>query len=124
MKSIKLVIAKKEIDFHFGLGFLGELFDKEDTSLEQLIKDIEKNIVKHLPPVMLQSAKYAALRKGEKFDLSLFDIIDLIDDDGGLQSKATLEFYNAFIQSLTKNVPEEPKKEDDSEKKVKAVLQK
>ncbi len=119
MKSIKLVIAKKEIEFHFGLGFLGELFEKEDTSLEQLIKDIEKNIVKYLPPVMLESAKYAALRKGETLDLSLFDIIDLIDEDGGLHSKATLDFYNAFIKSLTKDVPEEPKEEPKKGEKVK-----
>lgn len=112
MNKITLNIANKEIDFHFGLGFLGELFEQENTSLEQLIKDIERNIVKYLPPLMLESAKYAALRKEKEFKLTKFDIIDLIDEDGGLHSKAILEFYNAFIRSLKHNVPnEEPQKE-------------
>ena len=109
MKSIKLKISDKEIEFHFGLGFLGELLDTLDLSIEELMNGIQKNPFKFLPKVMHGAASYAAQRKGEELGMELYELIDLIDDDGGVASDNTAKFLQAFTASMTKDVPEEPK---------------
>lgn len=122
MKSIKLVIANKEIEFHFGLGFLGELLDSLDLSIEELMGGLQKNPFKLLPKIMHGAATYASLRKDEELGLSLYQLTDLIDEDGGIVSENVSKFLEAFTKSMSKDVPNEPTTKTKGKKK--AVLQK
>ena len=122
MKSIKLKLHDKEIEFHFGLGFLGELLDNLDMPIEELMAGLQKNPFKLLPKIMHGAATYASLRKNEELGLTLYQLTDLIDDDGGIVSENVSKFLNAFTNSMSKDVPEEPKKA--TKGKQKAVLQK
>lgn len=123
MKSIKLNISNREIEFHFGLGFLGELLDSLDVSIEDLMPNLQKNPFKLLPKIMHDSAVYASLRKDEELGLSLYEFTDLIDEDGGVMSDNVAKFVEAFTKSMTKDVPEEKNAKKTKGKKT-AVLQK
>lgn len=110
MNKIKLKISDKDIEFHFGLGFLGTLLKDLDISIDELMGSLQKNPFEYLPKIMHCAASYACLRKGEELGLSLYDLIDLIDEDGGIVSENMSKFLEAFTNSMSKDVPEEPKK--------------
>ena len=119
MNKITLKINDKELEFSFGLAFLGELIEKTDLSLEDIIAKMNKNPFKMVPMIMFYSASYALERKGKEVDFTRFDISDWIDTSGGIADKSVVKFIEAFTLSLTKGVPkeEEAAKKDDSPKK-------
>lgn len=107
MNSLKLTINKREIEFHFGLYFLGELLDELDLSFDDMSIRVQENPFKFIPQLMFFSAKYAYTRKGEVIDFNLFTLIDWIEYDGGFANPNMENFLNAFSSSLTKNVPKD-----------------
>ena len=107
MNSITLTINKRELDFTFGLGFLGELLEQTDLSIDEVVLKLEKNPFKMLPTLMYESAKYALDRKGKEVDFTQHDFIDWIEADGGVMSKNSLKFYEGFVKGMTKDVPED-----------------
>lgn len=96
--------------FHFGIGFLGELLDKSGYELAELMELLQKNTFKVLPKIMLHSAQYSAMRKGEDFDKDEFHFVDLIDENGGIAGDFVAKFLNAFTLSMNKDVPKEETK--------------
>ena len=109
MTKFELTINDKAIGFHIGLGFLGEFQDKHDLSINDLVAKMDKNPWKMLPLLMYEAALY---RNDGKLDFSHKDLIDYIDEDGGFASNSLQEFLKRFMQSLTKDVPNEDVSDD------------
>jgi len=100
------------IDFHFGIGFLNELLNGTGLKLEELGVQTDEVL---MPKIMYYSRLYAHKREGKEIDFTMYDINDLIDDNGGIGGKFWFDFKIAFNESMFKDVPVEDKK------KVKAV---
>lgn len=107
MNKVKIKLGKAQFEFHFGLGFFGELKDNQGIGMDELQVRLKENPFKLVPILMLEAAKYSAKRRGVKVNYTEFTFIDAVDDDGGIGSPAFLEFLNAFTDSMTKNVPKE-----------------
>ena len=110
MKKIKLKLNNKEIGFHFGLGFLGEVNDALDFPFQELDNEMKKNFFKVIPVLMFEAHKYDCMRANKDCEYNLHSFIDLIDDDGGAVSEGVATFIEAFTKSMTKDVPKEPNK--------------
>ena len=106
---MKLDINGKQLEFAFGMGFLGELLEETNIDLEEFLIRFDKNPFKYIPICMYVSAKYAYEAKGTKIDFTKYNLIDWLELDGGLTdaNKSVLEFTKAFSNSLFKNVPED-----------------
>lgn len=91
-----------DIDFHFGIGFLNELLDGTGLKLDELGAQPDEVL---MPKIMLYSRIYAAKRDGKNADFTLFNINDLIDENGGIGGKFWFDFKLAFNESMFKDVP-------------------
>jgi len=100
------------IDFHFGIGFLNELLNGTGLKLEELGAQTDEVL---MPKIMYYSRLYAYKREDKEIDFTMYDINDLIDENGGIGGKFWFDFKIAFNESMFKDVPVEDKK------KVKAV---
>lgn len=103
------------IDFHFGIGFLNELLDGTGLKLDELGLQPDEVL---MPKIIFYSRLYAVKRVGKVVDFTIYDIHDLIEDNGGIGGKFWFDFKLAFNECMFKDVP---KSETDSKKKVKAV---
>ena len=112
MKKILLNIGGKEREFHFGIGFMGFFLEMSNVKITELFK-IDENPFKYDPYLIYCSAVFALQRKREKPDFDLYNVIDWIDDSDG---SAVKEFKTAFIESMTKDVPEQKETSEDSGK--------
>lgn len=117
MNSVTINFGEKPIDFHFGLGFLGELVDSFDLSVVDLGEKAVANPLKYEPLIMYCSAVYAKKRKGESLDLTQYEFIDLIEEVGGIYAEPCQLFNKAFQESMNKDVPQQP--QHSNKKKVK-----
>lgn len=102
MKKITLNIGGKEREFHFGIGFIGLFLESAELTINELSK-IDENPFKYNPILMYCSSVYALQRKSEIVDYNLYDVNDWIDESDGT---AVIQFKEAFMKSLTKDVPE------------------
>jgi len=104
----KVVLLEKE--FHFGIGFLNELLDGTGLRLDELSTQADAVLI---PKMMYFSLAYSYKRSSKEIDFTMYDINDLIDDNGGIGGAFWTDFQNAFNDSMYKDVPV-----DDSKKKV------
>ena len=116
---MKLKVNGKDLEFSFGLGFLGELLEETGKSMDEVLVAIDKNPYKFIPTAMFVSTKFAYERQGKTIDFTKFDFFDWLEADGGLTDKneSAIKFMNAFSQSLFKDVPQEEATEDKAPKK-------
>lgn len=112
MKKINLQIGGQYRDFYFGLGFLGNLLETENIAMNEIDAKLAENPFKWIPLIMFHSLAFGFIRKNEKPLFDTFDVSDWIDEVG-MDSEVVTEFFKAFTQSLTKDVPN-----DTSKKKV------
>lgn len=110
MKQITLNIGGQDHTFYFGLGFLGNLIEKSGVGMNEIDAKIAENPFKWIPEIMFHSLSFGFIRKNEPFEFTAFDIADWIDKDGGFDSENIKAFFDAFRQSLVKDVPEQKKK--------------
>ena len=113
MNKVNIKFSKVALDFHFGLGFLGELLDSVEMGIDEVMQAISKNPFRIIPIIMHSSASYSAKRNGLDFNYTVYDFIDFIDESGGIAGVPVQKFLNAFTNSMTKDVPKEveaPKK--------------
>jgi hypothetical protein len=101
MKKIILNIGGQDREFHFGIGFIGLFLETSGLRMDELNK-IDENPFKFNPILMFCSLSYAVKRKNEIPDFDLYDVNDWIDESDGT---AVIAFKNAFIESMTKDVP-------------------
>lgn len=110
MNKINLFIGGQYRDFHFGLGFLGNLLEETNTNMVDFDEKRTSNPFKWVPLMMFHSCAWGFIREGKTVDFTLQDMINWIDDT----DVETLQKFNeAFVNSLVKNVPI-----DTSKKKV------
>lgn len=107
MKKINLQIGGEYRDFYFGLGFLGNLLEKENISMNEIDSKLIENPFKWIPLIMFYSASFGFTRKNEFATFDAFDVAEWIDEVG-MDSEVIVSFFNAFKQSLTKDVPIQP----------------
>jgi hypothetical protein len=112
MKQITLNIGGKERLFHFGLGFLGNLLESENVSMSEIDAKLAENPFKWIPLIMYYSCAFGFKRRNEFPDFDAFDMAEWIEEVG-MDSEIVKSFFQAFTQSLTKDVPE-----DKSKKKI------
>lgn len=117
MNIIKLKYKEKEITFSLGLYFVGEIQFVYDMDIEKVVNSLDKNPLKFLPEFMYYSAKTHKELNGEAFEMTKGQMISLISEDGGINSKNSIAFLEAFNNSLIKNVPETDEKIEENEKK-------
>lgn len=117
MNNITLKIADRELEFSFGLGFLGELFDETGLDIHEVAKKVTTNPFKMVPLLMYYSSAYALRRAGKEVDYTVYDFIDWLDESGGIGNPNTNVFLKAFTQSMIKNVPKDNSKQTGSKKK-------
>jgi hypothetical protein len=110
----KITLLDKE--FYFGIGFLNELLDGTGMKLEDLAAQPDAVL---MPKLMYYSLMYSRNRNQQEFNMSMYDINDLIDENGGIGGKFWNEFKLAFNNSMYKDVPaQEAKKKVIPKKKV------
>jgi hypothetical protein len=112
MKQITLNIGGEDRVFYFGLGFLGNLLESENIAMNEIDAKLAENPFKWIPLIMFHSCAYGFKRKGEFAPFDAFSFADWIDEVG-MDSEVVTSFFQAFTQSLTKDVPE-----DKSKKKI------
>lgn len=112
MKKINLQIGGEYRDFYFGLGFLGNLLETEKIAMTEIDAKLAENPFKWIPLIMFYSCAYGFKRKGEFAPFDAFSFADWIDEVG-MNSEVVTKFFEAFMESLTKDVPE-----DKSKKKI------
>lgn len=116
--TITLKFPKKELKCSLGLMFLGELLDAANLSIEEVGEKMQKNPFKLIPLMMFTSARVEAELKGDDFEMTQSDVIQLLESDGGIGSDNVTKFVNAFTKSMTGGVPiEEPAEEGGDEPK-------
>jgi hypothetical protein len=109
-KDIKL--GNEVHSFSFGLGYIGDMLEFIGLDYVDFSDRVSMNPFKWMPIAMLHSLNYG---KEEKWTIE--QLMDVLEDDGGVNSASLQEFSNTYILSLTKNVPTQPQ---DNKKKVKA----
>jgi len=135
MKQISLNIGGELRTFYFGLGFLGNLLEKENIEFHEIQINLLKNSYKWMPLIMYHSLAWGFIRKGETVPFDAFDVAEWIDEleefedvevvlkvneDGTNETtkvqlqKVVKTFFKAFWDSQNKDVPEQK----DTKKKV------
>lgn len=109
MKQITLNIGGEDRVFYFGLGFLGNLLESENIAMNEIDAKLAENPFKWIPLIMFYSCAYGFKRKGEFAPFDAFSVSDWIDEVG-IDSEVVTDFFKAFTQSLTKDVPQDKKK--------------
>ena len=113
MKQITLNIGGQDRTFYFGLGFLGNLLETENIAMNEIDAKLAENPFKWIPLIMYHSCAFGFKRKGEFAPFDAFDVSEWIDNVG-MDSEVVTDFFKAFTQSLTKDVP----KDKEDKKKV------
>lgn len=101
MNKIELTFGEKTLTAKLGIGFIGNYLKSSGQKLEEMFEEFQKNPLYVAPNLM-----YHALLKGGN-ELTLEEVEDLIDDDGGVTSLQLQKFINAFAASLTTDLPDE-----------------
>lgn len=107
----KVILLDKE--FHFGIGFLTELIENMGWDLVQIGEKIESGDVSIYRYLMYYSRLYSVKRNRKEVDFDLYDIDELIDENGGVLGEFSQSFLKSFLESLSKDVPV-----DENKKKV------
>jgi hypothetical protein len=105
MKQIELELGGEKRTFYFGLGFLGNLLEKENISIGEIDQKIIDNPFKWMPLIMYYSCAFGYTRKNENPPFDVFDITEWVDE-AGIDGTIVIDFFNAFRQSLVKDVPQ------------------
>jgi len=136
MKQIELELGGEKRTFYFGLGALGNLFEKENIQITDLQIKLAENYYKWCPLVMYHCLSYGYIRKNEYVPFDSFDVAEWIDEltefdtqdvvvlnEKGEQEtveakipKVVKEFFIAFWRSITENVPQKEDKKKATKK--------
>jgi len=108
MKKITLLLGGQNRDFHFGIGFLGMFLDKNNIKVGDVLDFMKDNPFKAIPELMYCSLLFNYQRNGLTVDFDSWDVAEWIDEAGGINGLEVEQFSTAFLQSMTKDVPQSP----------------
>ncbi len=109
-KVAKIKLGEKMRSFYFGLGFLGLFIEESGVSLEDIDEELKKNPFKRIPQIMYYSLAFGFVKQELEIPFKVYDVIDWIDNDGGIGGPAVAEFLKAFNENSNANLPENEKK--------------
>lgn len=117
--SIKLKFGEKELEFVYGLSFLGKFYDDFGKNVSDIIEDYLANPHGMIPTLMYESYKHGLERKGLTLNHTKWEFTDLLEECGGVSSddSPAVEFIKNFIDSLQLNLPKTDEKKDEVKKK-------
>ena len=116
--KIKLNFNGKDIEFFFGLSFLGEFLKEESTDLQGIFNFISAEPYTFIPNLMYKSYLHNCKRQGKKADFKPFEMSDLIEETGHFKDGSeSAKFVEAFLQSIIDSLPKEESIKDDVVKK-------
>lgn len=102
------------IKYHLGLGFLNELLSGTGKTLNDF-SGVDNIVL--VPQLIYYSRLYACKRNNEPIDFTQDDIFDYIDENGGVGGKFFNDFFMAYMQAMTQDVPVDDKKKAKAVKK-------
>lgn len=105
MKQIELELGGEKRTFYFGLGFLGNLLEKENVGVGEIDEKLINNPFKWMPLIMYHSLAWGYIKKNERPLFDAFDVQEWLDEVG-LDDTVVIDFFTAFRQSLVKDVPQ------------------
>lgn len=116
--NIKLNFGEKELEFFFGLSFLGYFYEKYDLDVAKMYEKLSLQPFKYIPLIMFESYKHNLERQGKKAELSELQLSDLIDENGGLHDAEgnASKFVEAFFNSLMTRLPKAENEGNDTKK--------
>jgi len=116
--KVTLNFNGKEVEFFFGLSFLGEFLKNEDLDLQGIFSKISTDSYSFIPKLMYASYVHNCERKELPVSLKSFELTDLIEStnyfkDGSESSK----FVEPFLQSIIDSLPKSEEAKDNGSKK-------
>jgi len=98
------------LEFRLGIGFLNMLIEGTGKDLITLGQEVQTNSPVIVPQMMYYSLAYAARRNNTEMTMTIDDIYDMIDENGGILGSFSVEFQNAFLASMNQDVPADTSK--------------
>lgn len=98
--KIELKFGSQVFTASFGIGFLGEFQYKEKQTIDSMLKEITENPFYIVPKMMV----YSINRGTPDANLTLEQVEELIDDNGGLTCSQLIEFVEGFTKSIVVDV--------------------
>ena len=117
--KIKIDFNGKELEFFYGLSFLGYFLKIKDTDIKGVFDSINSEPYSYIPELMYQSYLHNCERREEKPTIKKFELSDLIEETGHFKdgSKSSV-FVEAFLQSIIDSLPKDESEDaGDSKKK-------
>ncbi len=105
-KNFKHEFGGKERTFWLGLGFLSSFLKESKTTIETFDKALSDNPFDMIPLMVYCSLKYGYDRVGADLDINKFQVVEWIDEAGGVGGDFTVFFLEKFGQAM-----EDPAKE-------------
>jgi hypothetical protein len=99
---IEITLGGEPRALHFGMGFVGELLEGTGKDLSEIGEALAKNPYKWAPEIIHRAMAYASQRDKKEFGVSLQEVTDWIDDEGGITSQVIEDSMKAFNDSLFK----------------------
>jgi hypothetical protein len=99
----KITLLNKE--FRLGIGFVNKLIDGTGKDWNSILKEFGTNAVVIIPQMMYYSLAFSYERKENELDFTIYDVYDWLDENDGVNGEFSVSFQNAFVQSITKDVP-------------------
>lgn len=117
--KIDVSFGEKILTFHFGLSFLGYFYKKYDLDVVGLYEKMQKETYTFIPKLMFESYKHNLDRQGKEAEITELELMDLIDETGGLHDDngSSAKFLDAFINSILVRLGQDVKKDETSKKK-------
>jgi len=114
--SVKIDFNDKELEFFFGLSFLGYFYDKFDLDVSELSNNLQTKPFSFIPLLMLESYLHNCERNEKKPEYNKFTFADLLDENGGVtdDNGSAAIFLKAFMESIIARLP---KSEEEGSKK-------
>lgn len=114
--SVKIDFQGKELEFFFGLSFLGYFYEKYDLDVADLSNNLQTKPFSFIPLLMLESYLHNCERNEKKPEYNKFTFSDLLDENGGVSDDdgAAAKFLKAFMESIIARLP---KAEEEGSKK-------
>ena len=121
-KYFKHEFGGKERTFWLGLGFLSMFLKESDTTIETFDKSLTDNPFEMIPTMVFCSLKYSYVRVGANLDFNKFEVIEWIDEAGGVGGDFVVHFLDKF--SIAMSSPKTNEVKELNNKKVEKVPQK